>query len=33
MIRNKMKISEDGLELIKKFEGCETTAYQDSVGV
>ena len=28
-----MKISEDGLELIKKFEGCETTAYQDSVGV
>ena len=33
MIRNKMKISEDGLELINKFEGCETTAYQDSVGV
>ena len=33
MISNKMKISEDGLELIKKFEGCETTAYQDSVGV
>ena len=33
MIRNKMKISENGLELIKKFEGCETTAYQDSVGV
>ena len=28
-----MKISEDGLELIKKFEGCETTAYRDSVGV
>ena len=28
-----MKISKDGLELIKKFEGCETTAYQDSVGV
>jgi lysozyme len=28
-----MKISEDGLELIKKFEGCETNAYQDSVGV
>jgi len=28
-----MKISEDGLELIKKFEGCETSAYQDSVGV
>ena len=33
MIRNKMKISENGLELIKKFEGCKTTAYQDSVGV
>ena len=33
MIRNKMKISEDGLELIEKFEGCETSAYQDSVGV
>ena len=28
-----MKISEDGLELIKKFEGCETSAYQDNVGV
>ena len=28
-----MKISEDGLELIKKFEVCETSAYQDSVGV
>jgi len=28
-----MKISSDGLELIKHFEGCETTAYQDSVGV
>ena len=32
-MRSKMKISEDGLELIKKFEGCETSAYQDSVGV
>lgn len=28
-----MKISEDGLELIRNFEGCETSAYQDSVGV
>ena len=28
-----MKTSEEGLELIKSFEGCETTAYQDSVGV
>ena len=28
-----MKISEEGLALIKKFEGCETKAYQDSVGV
>ena len=29
----KMKISEEGLALIKKFEGCELEAYQDSVGV
>lgn len=28
-----MKISENGLNLIKKFEGCRLTAYQDSVGV
>ena len=28
-----MKISEKGLELIKKFEGCRLQAYQDSVGV
>ena len=28
-----MKISEDGLELIRNFEGCKTDAYQDSVGV
>ena len=28
-----MKISEKGLELIKKFEGCRLTAYQDAVGV
>ena len=27
------KISEEGLALIKKFEGCELEAYQDSVGV
>ena len=28
-----MEISEKGLELIKKFEGCRLQAYQDSVGV
>lgn len=28
-----MKISDTGLELIKKFEGCRLTAYKDSVGV
>ena len=28
-----MEISEEGLALIKKFEGCELTAYQDSVDV
>ena len=28
-----MKISETGLDLIKSFEGCRLTAYQDSVGV
>lgn len=28
-----MNISQEGLELIKKFEGCELKAYQDSVGV
>lgn len=28
-----MKISNDGILLIKKFEGCSLTAYQDSVGV
>ena len=26
-------ISEEGIALIKKFEGCELEAYQDSVGV
>lgn len=28
-----MKISEKGLKLIKEFEGCKLSAYQDSVGV
>ena len=28
-----MKVSDKGLSLIKEFEGCELTAYQDSVGV
>ena len=28
-----MKISEKGLALIKEFEGCQLTAYQDEVGV
>ena len=28
-----MKISQAGLDLIKEFEGCKLTAYQDSVGV
>ena len=28
-----MKISDNGLNLIKKFEGCRLTAYQDVVGV
>ena len=28
-----MKTSNDGLALIKKFEGCKLRAYQDSVGV
>lgn len=28
-----MNISSTGLELIKKFEGCRLTAYQDSTGV
>jgi lysozyme len=30
---SKKSISKEGIALIKKFEGCETTAYQDSVGV
>ena len=28
-----MKISEEGISLIKNYEGCELKAYQDSVGV
>lgn len=28
-----MKISLEGISLIKKFEGCELVSYQDSVGV
>lgn len=28
-----MNVSENGLELIKRFEGCRLAAYQDSVGV
>lgn len=28
-----MKISQEGIALIKKFEGCELTAYQCSAGV
>ena len=28
-----MKISQDGINLIKQFEDCKLTAYKDSVGV
>lgn len=28
-----MRISENGINLIKRFEGCRLEAYQDSVGV
>ncbi|WP_279204570.1 lysozyme [Obesumbacterium proteus] len=28
-----MRASENGIRLIKQFEGCRLTAYQDSVGV
>lgn len=28
-----MKISQRGIDLIKKFEGCRLTAYKDAVGV
>ena len=30
---NNMKISEEGLALIKKFEGCELEAYQCAAGI
>nr|DAM19918.1 MAG TPA: Lysozyme [Caudoviricetes sp.] len=30
---NVMQISDKGIALIKEFEGCKLTAYQDSVGV
>ena len=29
----RLSISNTGLELIKRFEGCRLKAYQDSVGV
>ena len=28
-----MKISEEGISLIKNYEGCRLEAYQDSVGI
>lgn len=28
-----MKLNKDGYNLIKQFEGCKLTAYQDSVGI
>jgi GH24 family phage-related lysozyme (muramidase) len=28
-----MQTSDKGIALIKQFEGCKLTAYQDSVGV
>ena len=28
-----MKVSKNGIDLIKSFEGCKLTAYKDSVGV
>lgn len=28
-----MQVSNNGINLIKQFEGCKLTAYQDSVGV
>ena len=31
--QSNMKISEEGLSLIKKFEGCELNAYEDAVGI
>ena len=28
-----MKVSKNGIDLIKEFEGCRLTAYKDEVGV
>ena len=28
-----MNISQEGISLIKKFEGCRLESYQDSVGI
>lgn len=28
-----MKLNKQGYDLIKQFEGCRLTAYQDSIGV
>ena len=28
-----MKISQKGIDLIKRFEGCKLYAYRDSVGI
>ena len=28
-----LSISNNGLSLIKRFEGCRLTAYQDSIGI
>ena len=30
---SKMNTSEEGISLIKNYEGCELESYQDSVGV
>ena len=30
---NKMHISQEGIDLVKKFEGCRLTAYQCAAGV
>lgn len=33
MISMNLSISNNGLSLIKRFEGCRLTAYQDSIGI
>lgn len=33
MERTQMKISNNGLALIKRYEGCRLTAYRDAVGI